>query len=80
MSFVESNRKIASRIENHLNRHQQKIILVTSISENEGKSTVTANIALSLVEKNKKVLIIDGDLENQHNIKYLIKKNHKIIH
>ena len=74
MSFVESNRKIASRIENHLNRHQQKIILVTSISENEGKSTVTANIALSLVEKNKKVLIIDGDFRKPAQYKVFDKE------
>lgn len=74
MSFVESNRKIALRIENHLNKYQQKVILVTSISENEGKSTVTANIALSLVEKNKKVLIIDGDFRKPAQYKVFDKE------
>lgn len=74
MNFVESNRKIGLQIENHLKKHQQKVILVTSISENEGKSTLTANIALSLVEKNKKVLIIDGDFRKPAQYKVFNKE------
>ena len=43
---------------------------MTSVSENEGKSTVAANIALALGEKHKKVLLVDGDLRKpaQHKI------------
>jgi capsular exopolysaccharide synthesis family protein len=39
-----------------------KVLMVTSVQENEGKSTVAANIALTLVRKGKKVLLIDCDL------------------
>ena len=39
-----------------------KTLAVTSVSENEGKSTVAANLAVSLAEKDYRVVLIDGDL------------------
>ena len=39
-----------------------KVILVTSFMEHEGKSTVSANIALSLAQQSHDVLLIDGDM------------------
>ena len=62
MGFVETVRRISSRIETHLSKNKQKVVLVVSVGENEGKSTVAANIALSMAEKHKKVLLVDGDL------------------
>ncbi len=62
MDFAESTRKIEAKVEYHMRRHHHKILLVTSVSENEGKSTVAANLALALAEKRKKVLLVDGDL------------------
>ncbi|MDR0889422.1 MAG: polysaccharide biosynthesis tyrosine autokinase [Oscillospiraceae bacterium] len=42
--------------------HENKqIFVVTSCNENEGKSTVAANIALSLAQKHENVLLIDAD-------------------
>ena len=40
-----------------------KIILFTSPEENSGKTTIVANLALTLAAANKKVLIIDADLK-----------------
>ena len=40
----------------------KKVILVTSCLAGEGKSTITMNLAKSLAEIKKKVLLIDVDL------------------
>ncbi len=41
-----------------------KVISVTSSMQNEGKSTVMANLAVSFANLDKKVLIMEGDLRN----------------
>lgn len=62
-SFVENYKKLASRIEYKMEEHESKILVVTSVSENEGKSTVAANLAISFAQKGKKVILLDGDLK-----------------
>lgn len=59
--FVEENKMIAARVINAMDPQDKKVLLVTSLMENEGKSTVAANLALSLAQTNKKVLLIDLD-------------------
>lgn len=44
-----------------MEKKNQKILLVTSVSENEGKSTVAANLALALANEGKVVLLADFD-------------------
>lgn len=39
-----------------------KVILVTSTTENEGKSTISAKLAKSLAESGKKAILIDADM------------------
>ena len=58
--YVESVRKLRRRVERLM--HDRKVIMVTSLLENEGKSTVAANLALALARKHSKVLLIDCDL------------------
>ena len=62
MDFAEAGRRAEAKVEAHMRRKKQKIILITSVTENEGKSTVAVNMALAMAEKHKKVLIVDGDL------------------
>lgn len=62
MNFAESTRRAQMRIEHHLRKQNKQVLLVTSVNENEGKSTIAANIAIAFAEKQKKVLLIDGDL------------------
>ena len=59
--FVEAVRKLRHQVENKMTGGKQ-VMLVTSVLENEGKSTVCANLALSLAMKGRKVLLIDCDL------------------
>lgn len=59
--FIEDNMSLCSAIEYHARKRGQKVIMVTSVGENEGKSTVAANLALALVEKKRKVVLLDCD-------------------
>lgn len=73
--FVCSYKKLCMKIENSCQRMGLKSILVTSVNENEGKSTVCANIALTLAENNHKVLLLDADLKKPALYKILGKKD-----
>ena len=59
--YVESCRLAASRVRSRMDRKNAKTILVTSVAENEGKSTVASNVAISLAQEGKQVLLIDAD-------------------
>ena len=48
-----------------------RVIVVTSSSPTEGKSTTAINIALSLAEADHDVVVIDGDLRRPRLAKYL---------
>ncbi|HEX6915884.1 MAG TPA: polysaccharide biosynthesis tyrosine autokinase [Chitinophagaceae bacterium] len=48
-----------------LRGNDKKKILVTSSNEGEGKSLVLANIALTLSQAGKRVVLIDADMESQ---------------
>lgn len=58
--FVETIRKLRRRVEQHM--VGGKVLMVTSLLENEGKSTVAVNLALAMAQKQKRVLLIDCDL------------------
>ncbi|WP_338553114.1 CpsD/CapB family tyrosine-protein kinase [Paenibacillus sp. KS-LC4] len=47
-----------------------RILMVTSTKMNEGKSTTSANIAVTYAQSNKKVLLIDADMRKptQHQL------------
>ena len=60
--FEEAFKRLASRIVFHMEQNHQQVLLVTSSAENEGKSTVLANIALSMARRGKRVLLLDTDL------------------
>ncbi len=62
--FSESIRKMAAKFSYQARKKGIKVLMVTSVMENEGKSTVAANLALALAGQNKKVLLIDADFRH----------------
>lgn len=59
--FTETIRKLRRRIEQKMPA-DGNVLMVTSVAENEGKSTLAVNVAIAMSEKGKKVLLIDADL------------------
>lgn len=61
-AFQEAFNKLRSKIEREAMNKGYKVFAVSSSLENEGKTTVVANLALSLAKKDYKVLVADLDL------------------
>ena len=59
--YVESCRMLATRVRFAMDAEDRKVLMVTSVSENEGKSTVAANIAVALAQEGKPVFLADCD-------------------
>lgn len=59
--FIEDNLSLCSALEYHMRKRGQQVILITSVGENEGKSTIAANLALALSEKGRRVALLDCD-------------------
>ena len=67
--YVESVRMAATRVRSAMDRRGAKIVLVTSLSENEGKSTVASNLALALAQEDCKVALVDCDFRKPSQYK-----------
>jgi capsular exopolysaccharide synthesis family protein len=60
--FAETYRLFRTRLEYMMKQKGHKVLMVSSVYENEGKTTCAANAAITLAMDNKKVLLMDGDM------------------
>lgn len=74
MTFVESIKKMRAKFEYKVSQSGNNVLLVTSVLENEGKSTIATNLALALAQKSMNVLLIDADF-SKPSIYKILQKN-----
>lgn len=60
--YIEAMRLVRTRLERQL--EDKQVLMVTSSISGEGKSTVAANLAISIALKGKRVILVDCDLRN----------------
>lgn len=63
-NIAEQYRTIRTNLQFSSAIHKNQTIVITSPSFGEGKSTVTANLAVSIAQQEEKVLIIDASLRS----------------
>lgn len=59
--YVEKMQKTCCKVQDRLDEINGKTLMVTSCMENEGKSTIAANLALAFVRSGKKAVLVDLD-------------------
>ncbi len=61
-NIAESFRALRTNLDFYVRSGQKKIILITSCFENEGKSFIALNLAMSYAQLGRKTLLVDCDL------------------
>lgn len=62
--YLEAFDRLAARVESQMRFSKQKILMVTSVQANEGKTTIAVHLARRLAQRGKKTLLVDLDLRN----------------
>jgi capsular exopolysaccharide synthesis family protein len=60
--FVEGVLHVAHKLRHRMAKEGKKTLLITSVAENEGKTTLSANLALAMAKHGSKVALVDLDL------------------
>ena len=60
--YTESMLQLGYRLFHRMQKENKKVVLITSVAENEGKSTLAANLALAISKHGHRVALVDMDL------------------
>lgn len=69
--YLEALRAVRTRVERWMENEHKKTLMITSSIPGEGKSMIAVNLAISLAQKGKKVILVDCDLRNPSVQDYL---------
>ena len=62
--YEETVKKISTKLVYKLHAEHAQVVLITSTLPGEGKSTLAMNLAQDLCHRGKKVLLVEGELQN----------------
>ncbi len=71
--YVNSYQKIGVKLESIKRRKDTKIFMLTSVTEHEGKTSASVNIAIQLAQNGHRTLLIDCDLRRPSVYKFFQK-------
>lgn len=69
--YAESMDRLSRRVRSQMEKRGARVLLVSSVTENEGKTTIAANISLELVSQGYKVILVDCDMRKPAQYKLL---------
>lgn len=61
-SYNESVDQVVTELYRKMQEKQHRVLMITGMKENDGKSTIAVNIALNLIQRGKKVVLVDCDM------------------
>lgn len=73
--FKHAFQELRLKIEQESKKSNKKVFMVTSTMPNEGKSTISSNLAISLAQKGNKVVLVDTDLRNPSVMRIIKEKS-----
>lgn len=79
LKFSENYQHIATKMEYMRKNNDSKVFTVTSVAENEGKSTTSANLAIALANRGYNVVLMDLDLHKPSMYK-IFKYRESLVH
>lgn len=62
LRFTEDYQKLATKLEYMSRNQSKKSFVITSVAENEGKSTIAANLSIALSDRGYNVILVDLDV------------------
>ena len=66
-AYTESMRALQIRVDVAMEKREGKVLMVTSTTSGEGKSTVAVNLAQMLGSQGKRVVLVDCDFQKQND-------------
>lgn len=70
-SYTETFRLLQTRLQALMKNRGYKTLMITGVEEDEGRSTVAANLALTFARENKRVLLVEADMREASLAKIL---------